>query len=1163
MAQSLLFGLGGTGSRIVNKVAKELHKNGKEINNGEICCAVLDTDGNDMQTIAGSGTNIPIIATSTQQTVGSYLNKYNNRGIKDWCPLDSAFQSQTISQGASAYRVKSRVALMDCIESGELERELRPLINMMRSKNPETKLRIMIVSSISGGTGSGMFIQVALWLRKFLKGVDITIRGIFLLPDIYVKLTDIGGDKSKTERVYSNAYASIRELNAITKVLKGVTVKLPEKITIDDLFDSDRDNIAGKPLYDLAFFVDFEDANGLSLGSISAYEAMAAQLVYMQLYAPMKDGMYSDEDNLFIPYATSDEPLYGSCGVAKAEYPLQSVIEYCSIRAMQDSLTTGWGRIDSEIDTLIEEKRQRERDGIYTDEKIDVRHEYVELFKRYISVKPDDAGSDRFFPSIAKDVENEKKSKDYASGKTKDTRTDKINDFINELDKNLINVKLKSDGGLEDLTSSYSSQQREGFWASISDEDKTVDGFLNRANSEDAELADIIETFDKQVERYANDIVDKVCPYSMGDVNAKNACTVYGMLTKTNDVGEQVFIHPVAARCLLYRLLEKLQEVNGGLTPDDAKIDAEEFHGEEDLFDNRWTPSDIETTPQEYLRSKKFFQLVKPFLQDFAERYFGYMGKKVDKYRKYEEESLKQLVYRKLIGRVEELTVKFESFFRNFDDIQRNLNSMLDKNIRETGRASGRTTYVLGDKDSKESIYKSLVFKDTGDAAINKSVIHTIYGTFCAEKRPSNMHNAAYKDVSVTSSFIEQTLASFVRGIKEDPDNWKNVDLDIYDAICQEGGGRVGDEVFKEYVKSLKTSAALFISRADEVLVEKNDTGTDSESTFWGFNPVIIEKLGKLNENILGNVERNANEAYPKNELCCYRAAYGVKAENIYKFREDAESDCYYRYYKAVIDRVILKNSDPSKPESYLDTPHIDKRWHRILPFISAEKRKESEDAFYHAFWLAVAYGLVYADNSGHIRLKRVERNEYGAEASKDVPFTVGDKQISVSDVALLINTLKCDMRFVEFDIPALEEKYQSEPVRVNNYIDRKVIKGLMKVSGLNPIRLISRFSGSSSSDVSIILSLKTGIERIAQEVAAQNDIYREGGSLERSKFYICRLIYDSVTDVKNKESVFDSWVEKFAEFGHTGKGGEDKAADENPETDGEDAAGGEGGDTV
>ena len=46
MASTLFLGLGGTGSRVVNKVARELKRNRISINDGIVSCAVLDTDMN-------------------------------------------------------------------------------------------------------------------------------------------------------------------------------------------------------------------------------------------------------------------------------------------------------------------------------------------------------------------------------------------------------------------------------------------------------------------------------------------------------------------------------------------------------------------------------------------------------------------------------------------------------------------------------------------------------------------------------------------------------------------------------------------------------------------------------------------------------------------------------------------------------------------------------------------------------------------------------------------------------------------------------------------------------------------------------------------------------------------------------------------------------------
>ena len=360
MAQTLLIGLGGTGSRVVNNVVKELHKNGKRINDGQICCAVLDTNVNDNESIVDSNTGVPVVPTSKAMKIRDYFAQYHHLHMESWCPQAPAFMEESMIDGASELRMKSRVAFMDCLESGVID-QLELLINEVLKNNSGSKIRVMIVSSLSGGTGSGMFIQVALWLRKFLSESEITIRGIFLLPDVFVStIQDIKTNKTTSVRHYCNAYAAIRELNALSKIMKSNAVELAEPIVLGKLFDSTKDSDYGKPVYDLAFFVDDKDEHGVRLESIGEYERMVSQLVYMQLYAPMKNDMYSEEDNFFLTGFENEEPLYGSCGTSKAVYPVESVKTYCAIRGVRDSLTGGWMKIDGEIDAAIEERKQAE-----------------------------------------------------------------------------------------------------------------------------------------------------------------------------------------------------------------------------------------------------------------------------------------------------------------------------------------------------------------------------------------------------------------------------------------------------------------------------------------------------------------------------------------------------------------------------------------------------------------------------------------------------------------------------------------------------------------------------------------------------------------------------------------------------------------------------------
>lgn len=1143
MAQTLLLGLGGTGARIVNRVVKELYKNGKTINEGEICCAVLDTNGNDNDEISRSGTGVPVIPTSAPKTVREYINEYSSRtDIEEWCPTSPEFLRESMVDGASELRIKSRIAFMDCDLSGRLQRELGSLLNRVRQRDPQAKLRIMIVSSLAGGTGSGMFIQVALWLRRFLRGMQIMIRGIFVLPDVFIgTMRDISANAATKQRHYANAYAAIKELNAISKVLKSATFKLPDRITIGDLFDSERDAGGGGlgedvKVYDLAFFIDYEDANRITLESISAYESMAAQLVYMQLYSPMKDDMYSEEDNLFMVNVQSEDPLYGSCGVAKAEYPAGSVKQYCSIRAMQESLTTGWGRIDSEIDADLKEQRRKERDNEPVGRYIEPRSEYIRHFDEYTSVKPDQAGRDRFFLSIAKDVKNEERKRD-ASGNSIVIYRDKIEDFVNGLNERLIESAVKDHSGLNDLTVRFADKERDSFLST----NRSEQDLERVADSDAREIDDAIHEFEENVEMYASEIVNAVCTYSVGDLNVANDCSVYGMLTKGESGEARTFVHPVAARYLLYKLVRELQKRREDLTPDDTKSAAEDYDDESGVFDNRATDKN-ESTPADYFRSKRWYQSTKGFLNDFKRAYFDYMSAVLPMYIQYEVEALQQRVYTMLIGRVEQLIAKFEAFFRSFDDVQRELKDKLDKNIRETAQDSGRTAYVLGGEESKKQMYSSLRFRNTGDSAINKSVIHTLYGSFCAENRPDTPHNAEYRGLSVTSAFIEQTLASFARELEE-PENRERIDLDIYTAIGRENEvnghryGRTYDEAFKRYAENLKAKAAEFITLDRNV--ERNANGATAlrYKTFWGFSPLLKDISAAAVKSLGVNEDLQADEAYPKNELCCYRAVYGVKAEGVLKFRELDDPGCYYRYYKTVIDEMTRAAAGYRGDEALVMTPHLDKRWHKILPSISAERRAESEDAFYHAFWLAIAYGHVYANNG-----KLFISHSAGDRLLPPVPITENGsrdgRQLRATEVARLIQTLRTDMRFMNSDIPSLEEIYQGDIARVSTYARSEVMRGLTEQSELNPVRLMLRLQASANQDGNVASSLLAGLEKIAAELAEHRDVSREGDSLEKSKYYVCRMIYDSFSDSGDKERAFYHWVRKFAQYNlkETGK---------------------------
>lgn len=89
MAQVLLIGLGGTGSRIVNSVVADLQKSARRqgkrfsFDDGKMAYAVFDTNVNDIAGINNTHTGITNIPISKDDKIKEYLKNYKSDGVSE------------------------------------------------------------------------------------------------------------------------------------------------------------------------------------------------------------------------------------------------------------------------------------------------------------------------------------------------------------------------------------------------------------------------------------------------------------------------------------------------------------------------------------------------------------------------------------------------------------------------------------------------------------------------------------------------------------------------------------------------------------------------------------------------------------------------------------------------------------------------------------------------------------------------------------------------------------------------------------------------------------------------------------------------------------------------------------------------------------------------
>lgn len=1156
--QTVLIGIGGTGSRVVNKVVKELNKNKIPFNDGSgICCAVLDTDSTDNGRISGSGSGVPVIPTSGDQTVEYYWKRYtdghhDNVDIESWCPESKSFMATNMMNGASEKRIKSRIAFMDTIESPDGLSRLENLLSDVIDSTANVNIRAMVISSLSGGTGSGMFIQLALWLRKRL-GDNAIIRGMFLLPDIFVRsCRNIGQDEEKKQSHYANAYAAIRELNAISKVLKGRNVELEDKIRIgegDVLFDSDASSHA-KPVYDYAFFIDAIDDRRVVLQSLNEYEAWVAQMAYMQLFAPMTKEMMSVEDNFFSKYDSSEEPLYGSCGAAKAVYPFENVKEYCTLRASAQCIQDGWQRIDQEIASLKSEQEAREKEDDYSQPPIDPREKYIELYERYTRADRE-FGKDRFFKSIQHDSQNEKGTSSAPE------YSDKIDDYLGSQLKIIVenyvkelNQKTELKTGVKGLCT---CDKNSGDYRSRDGDDSKayIERLKRMVDVDQKKIQASVDFFDSDdcFKRCVDTIMSHVFPLYMGDVLASDPSSVYGLLTKTKVGSDRsVFIHPVAARYVLTKLLQKLKK---GLVSDkfleekkEEALTGKSRKGSADAgvkdkpnsrydFNNSRTRKP-EKTPVEYLESKALFQSMDRFVDYFKKQYTQYINNKINVCLEYESAKLCNAVCRKLSDLVEKLLKKFEVFFQNLPEIQADLQEKCKENVNALAREPKKLIHVCASEECKKYIYQTLDL-DTGDATVNEAVTTALYGSLCAEERENAADNQKYRNSSIGDIFLAKMQNSFDAQIMR-VENADKIDLDIFEAIVLQaslqdssGKARVGAPVPPDKADAFKTIVGLLESKAAPFLPGTADIEVDtSKKTFWGYNRILTDHIdvGKV---VGANDDLAANDAYPKNELLCYVGLYGLRADRVGKFCERPEG-IYYKSYRKTIEKMLKALREGQGESAYVMTPHLDKTWHNILPYINADVQKEEKKRFYFGFWLAVAYRRIVVDKKGKVCFDRADPDN-GVSQLEKIMDEHGE--IDYTLVGRLLRRLRRDRSLIETVLPDLEKKFEDELVNMRNYSGTGVMNGLTQKGELNPIDMIERYYTGTERDMGICGLLVDSLGDIALRLASgyKKRMGTDEENIDRSRYVVLQLIFRSRSLTKGDE-LFERWTSKFREYG-------------------------------
>jgi len=930
---TLLIGLGGMGCQVIDMVYGMIPPDRRK----GVGVHGFDTDVNSigqLKNIAGHVTQ----TSTTGMTVGEYVHREPQ--VTSWLQENPILYRKTLEAGAGQIRACSRLAFRSKMQEGGLlglERELDSLFPVQGGEYHQG-VRVLVVSSLAGGTGSGLFLQIAMNIRDIMatrfNRDRILIRGAFILPDILINSGQL--EKTKIEQVRANAYASVKELNAITRAAwnnwgdyPGVTIELEYK---PDQVDFEGRTIHAITLnqlpYDFCFLYDYENTSGENLkGSLDNYMDQVARSVYVQLFSPISDNQFSKEDNQ-IRSSMKDGGLNYICGsgVSTLVYPYDHLLDYCALKWGVAALDDSW--------LLLDKMFQDEMKAYEADRNLGYRREELKRGQRYI----DDFNS-------------------RAHGENPSPFIRLAESQVRIMDENANPGKYKAELLIDALKKRVEA---------VLDADETLRRFdksceldRGRINLKDMARYEIAD-MEQRLESFRREIESKIPEYKtalyyefMGlDSRSENRKENREYSLNTWMLLKNKPLHPVAVRFVLYQLEIQMESLITQLQKNNIES-REKIKKYREIYDLKETDTreSAEDRVADALKQGLLGSLFKSSFKQFIEEYDQKSRSQRNALNEYKNNYLLELVLTSVLREVRGLIQEWERFFANLAETQSSLINELNRKERQYDQQIDPTVnIVLASSGALQNFWEEMRLNLVSNI-LPDDIAEQMYMALY-RYHISMIRGELTEPVKVDQLYRENVLGYCREALRTR--YAENLDMNVVQALRHEArlkGIPIPDQMayIADRIKPLLNQARPFISDVQEV----------AELPYWGIHPDTETELGQYLCQDIFTGHEISDSAFSRYEIIAYKVQYGLLAEQLHKFSPEIKSSEYnknagsyfYAYKKQV--KNLLTGAD-----GFEYTPHLDKRWHltAFMPDINISEIERDLENIDHAFIMGIVY---------------------------------------------------------------------------------------------------------------------------------------------------------------------------------------------------------------
>lgn len=290
---TLVIGLGGTGHGVLLKLKKRFVDKFGDVPPVVRFLAIDTTQEAERTEYTSNQTAIELEPNDEMSIVqvedSSGLIGTKNPHIDKWWTPGTPVSA--IVSGAQQMRALGRLALFanyDEIKNRITQKldEIRQINNeefmqdMNLSVSRQMGVDVYIITSLAGGTGSGMFLDIAFITRSIVSSCNIT--GLFVLPRVFAKLPGM-------ELIKANTYAALKEIEYFAK-LKDV-----DRLSVD--YGINVISIK-KPPFDLMYLIDSINESEKIIDSHKLLHSQIADGLYLLIGSEMGTGSSNAIDNI-------------------------------------------------------------------------------------------------------------------------------------------------------------------------------------------------------------------------------------------------------------------------------------------------------------------------------------------------------------------------------------------------------------------------------------------------------------------------------------------------------------------------------------------------------------------------------------------------------------------------------------------------------------------------------------------------------------------------------------------------------------------------------------------------------------------------------------------------------------------------------------------------